>query len=97
MYQRWVLHPADHEQVVAGVLGRHELDVRAGIRRDEGGWPTAEANPWAQQMAADLVYLADLDEGRDLMNLLGGSMLSLFSDAEAREMFVQMDMSQLRT
>ena len=86
-------HPEQHRQHLAALLGRlHHTEEPPTL--DEHGAPTAQANPWLQQLCADVGSLAGTDEGDDLLALVGSCVLRLFT--EHREKFAALDLQQYR-
>lgn len=56
----------------------------------------AEHNPWAAQVQYDIDYMRCIDEGEELWELLGGRILQIFREGEARDLFLGLDLWKLR-
>jgi len=83
-----------HMQLIAAIFGKYEFEDFTTVGRD--GRLDERANPWAKLWMSDVMSLQGLDEGDSLLEAMGGDIRRLFQDDDCRDMFMNIDMRQIR-
>lgn len=95
-YQSMALYPSQYVQVLAAMFGCARCDSQPML--DQQGRVVSSANPWAHQAWADIYAMcSSLESAAPLQNMAGGSILAFFRLGEIRDLFVRLDLAELRS
>ena len=92
-YRKWATEPANHAHVLAAIFGQSRCEDMPTV--DDSGRFMPGANPWAKSVWEDLQQLESLEEGRYLLEQVGGSVLQVFRCEDVRQQFEAIDLRQL--
>ena len=82
----------EHDAVLTGLMGQFAFETQSTVAED--GSPTERANPWVQQLFADVLSLLFLESAVDLSEEWDRSVLSLFG--KFVESFRKIDLNEAR-
>ena len=82
----------EHDAVLTGLMGQFAFETQSTVAED--GSPTERANPWVQQLFADVLSLLFLESAVDLRKEWDRSVLSLFG--KFAESFRKIDLNEAR-
>ena len=93
-YQAWARRPQHHTQILSAFFGKMKIEphpTTLGDQLCEG------ANPWAHRFLEDLKCFAEHDDAAaSLLDIVGDSVLMIFTDEQCREDFLILDPTIIR-